>query len=856
MNLNAPTLSAATPADDTSAVAVDSNIVLTFSASMVFGSGAITISDGYTQTYLDKSGLLQTRWVGASDTRVLSISDPQVTISGNTATINLSQDLQAGRTYNVLIDNGFFKNSSNVAYAGIASSGKLNFTTAGTLAAPTAQIGNSIVFDDSGVSSSDYITHTASVQGTYSGTLGAHDMVQVSLDSGASWQVASATAGSWSYVGAPGADGSYSAIARVINTAGQSTGSVSHSYTYDSSAPSADASISDNVLGVGETAVVTITFTEAVYNFTLLNSTTHSATYGTFTSADGGYHWSATVTPNANTQANPVQDSLVISATDAAGNAVSNSLLQVPAYAVNTQTLPAVVVAISHLSNDSGSSGSDFITSTASQLISGGLDGSLPVGIDVQVSLDGSNWATAVVDNNTHTWSLASNVTLSSGSHTIYARLSDGVNSSTPVTHSYTLDSTAPQLQSTTLGSNSIVLTFNEDVAASTHAFFTLTDSSNNAMQIGVENSLVSVNGHSITLSLPSALSNSTHYSLDMDGGTVTDLAGNVVYSNLDHLLDLSTDGSGNLQQASHLIASATSAFNATSTSISGQYVSISGNDKVQVYDGSNWNTVSDAAVSGTIRSWSATIPTQSSIVQVRLVDSNNTPLQYLTDGNSTITFGASEASLTTAITDLGSNSIIFGGSGATVIQAGAYAHITTGSGTTTVVADDYADIVSNGPGSVTVDDHASVVLNGSGSTLLSTGSNLNLITNNGSHSIVLGALDSGSHITANGSNDTLNFNFSATFSLNGLANTYHMSGIEILNLLTSGSDLTIGSTADVLALAGGHTLFLAGDVANTVHIDGAQWTTASGINGYAHYVGINDSSVHLYIASGMGQTL
>lgn len=855
MVFNAPTLSAATPADDSSAVAVDSNIVLTFSTNMAFGSGSITISDGYTQTYLDRNGLLQTRWVGASDTRVLSTSDPQVTISGNTATINLSQDLQAGRSYNVLIDNGYFKSTGNVAFAGITSFGKLNFTTAGAMTPPTAHIGNSIVLDDTGVSTSDHITHSASVQGTYTGTLGAHDMVQVSLDSGASWHVASATAGSWSYNGVPGADGSYTAIARVINTAGQSTGSVSQSYTYDSSAPTGEAGISDSALGIGETATVTITFSEPVYNFTLLNATTNSATYGAFSSNDGGLHWSATVTPHANTHVSQVQDSLVISATDAAGNAVSNSLLSVPDYSINTQTLPAVAVAISHLSADNGSNASDFITSTASQLISGGLDGNLPFGINVEVSLDGSNWITALVDNNNHSWSLANNVTLSSGSHSIYARLSDGINTSTPVSRSYTLDTVTPQLQSSTLGSNSIVLTFNEDVDVSTHAFFTLTDSNNNAMQIGVENSLVSVNGHNITLSLPSALANSTHYSLDMDGGSVSDLAGNVAYANLDHLLDLSTDSSGNLQPASHLIASATSAFNASSTSISGQYVSISGNDKVQVYDGSNWNTVSDAAVSGTLRSWTATIPTQSSIVQVRLVDGSGTPLQYLTDGNSTVTFGASEASLVTTITDLGSNSIIFGGSGTTVISAGAYAHITSGAGATTVVADDYADIVLNGVGSVSVDDHATVILNGNGNTLLSTGSGLNLTTNNGSHSIVLSALDSGSRITANGSNDTLNFSFASTFSLNGLATTYHMSGIEILNLLTSGSDITIGTPADVIALSGGHTLFLAGDIANTVHLNGAQWTSASGVNGYAHYVGVSDSSVHLYIASGMGQT-
>jgi len=863
----APLLSSATPADDTSAVAVDSNIVLTFSENVAFGSGSITISDGYTQTYLDKGGLLQTRWVGATDTRVLSINDPQVSISGNTVTIDLNQDLKSGLTYNVTVSKGFFQDSNSVPFAGIAGSGKLNFTTVGTVAAPTAHIGAAIQFNDTGISNTDYITNSASVQGTYSGTLGAHDMVQVSLDNGASWHIASAANGSWSYNGTPGLEGASTVIARVANTVGQSSGSTSHGYVFDDVGPTvSSASLDNTALGLNDTATVTITFSEAVSSFTVVNSTINSATYGSFSSTDG-LHWTATVTPNANTNNNSVQDSLEVNATDVAGNPLQNSLITIAQYSVTTTGLPAVNLAITALSNDSGSANNDFITSSASQTISGTLDGTLPNGVSVQISVDGVNWLPAGVNNSNHTWSV-SNVTLQSGTHSLQARLTDGVNFGSPTEHSYTVDTQAPVLQSSTLGASSIVLSFNENVIVNNNTVFTLTDSSGNVMQIGVGNSLVSVNGSDVTLSLPAALSNNTHYSLDMTGGSVSDLAGNAGYANSAHVLDLATDGSGNLQMASHIIASATSAFNATSTSVTGQYYSLNGTDHVQIYDGSNWTTVSDAAVSGNIHSWSATIGLLTSVVQLRLVDSNGNAVQYLNEGGTDLYFGASGAgSITTP-----DHSIVFGGSGINAIHAGDHAYVTTGSGTNSIHAGDYANITtstgsnsiqagdyaqisSNGFDGVVVGDHATVSMAGGGSTLSSAGDYLNLTTSGASHSIVLSHLDANSSITANGSNDTLNFNFSSTTSLHDLVNTYHMTGVEILNLMLGSNDLTIGSAADVTAFAGGNTLYVAGNLATSIHIDNTQWNTGIvGVN-YTEYDAKSNGNIHLFVLNGMGQT-
>ena len=74
-----PVLTAATPADNATEVAAGNNIVLTFDEAVAAGTGNIVISNG------------------AGDTRTIAISDTsQVTISGNTVTINPTADLAAG----------------------------------------------------------------------------------------------------------------------------------------------------------------------------------------------------------------------------------------------------------------------------------------------------------------------------------------------------------------------------------------------------------------------------------------------------------------------------------------------------------------------------------------------------------------------------------------------------------------------------------------------------------------------------------------------------------------------------------------------------------------------------------------
>src|SRR5207245_718026 len=104
---------------------------------------------------------------------------------------------------------------------------------------------------------------------------------------------------------------------------------------------------------------------------------------------------------------------------------------------------PTAAATVTALSADTGSSGTDFITSTASQTISGSYTGTLGSGETIQVSADGgTTWVTASVGSGTFS---ASGVTLSSGTNTLSVRTIDTAGNTTAGTgHAYTLDQTAP----------------------------------------------------------------------------------------------------------------------------------------------------------------------------------------------------------------------------------------------------------------------------------------------------------------------------------------------------------------------------------------------------------------------------
>src|SRR6185369_14328188 len=112
----APTLVSSTPADDATGVAVGSNLVLNFNEPVSAGTGNIVIGDG-------------------TDIHTISVGDAsQVSISGNSVTINPTADLHPNSTYSVQLVSGVIVDKSGNPYAGISDPATLNFSTTDTIA--------------------------------------------------------------------------------------------------------------------------------------------------------------------------------------------------------------------------------------------------------------------------------------------------------------------------------------------------------------------------------------------------------------------------------------------------------------------------------------------------------------------------------------------------------------------------------------------------------------------------------------------------------------------------------------------------------------------------------------------------
>jgi hypothetical protein len=114
-----PNLITLSPTHTATGVPVDANLVMTFDEFMALGAaGTITISDGTTNI-------------------VIPISSAEITISGNTVTINPTANLLPSTTYTVTVTSGAFTDQSGNAFAGITA-GSWVFTTAASGCAITA----------------------------------------------------------------------------------------------------------------------------------------------------------------------------------------------------------------------------------------------------------------------------------------------------------------------------------------------------------------------------------------------------------------------------------------------------------------------------------------------------------------------------------------------------------------------------------------------------------------------------------------------------------------------------------------------------------------------------------------------
>jgi hypothetical protein len=119
-NDSPPTISASTPADGGTDVAVGANIVLTFDESVTKGAGNIYL-------YRGDGVLIET----------ISVGSAQVTGSGTTWTIDPSVTLAASTNYYILIDDETFVDGDGAVFMGLYDPTDLNFNTAAAAPSPT-----------------------------------------------------------------------------------------------------------------------------------------------------------------------------------------------------------------------------------------------------------------------------------------------------------------------------------------------------------------------------------------------------------------------------------------------------------------------------------------------------------------------------------------------------------------------------------------------------------------------------------------------------------------------------------------------------------------------------------------------
>lgn len=111
LDTTAPVLEASSPADKATAVAIGSDIVLTFSENVQAGSGDFLL------------------YAGATLVARIPAADSQVSFSGSQITINPSANLSYGTSYSLRISGDAIQDRAGNAYSGINNDSTLNFIT-------------------------------------------------------------------------------------------------------------------------------------------------------------------------------------------------------------------------------------------------------------------------------------------------------------------------------------------------------------------------------------------------------------------------------------------------------------------------------------------------------------------------------------------------------------------------------------------------------------------------------------------------------------------------------------------------------------------------------------------------------
>ena len=306
------------------------------------------------------------------------------------------------------------------------------------------------ITQDTGLSGSDFITsdNQISLKGTLGAALGSGDHAQISLDGGVTWTDVSVSGLSWTYVdGRTLADGDYNYQLRVVDAAGNVGASAHQQVTVDTVAPDAAITVTVDNITV-DTGFDNNDFLTSSTSYTLHGTLGAELGAGEFVqvSMDGGSTWVyATVsgTQWSYSDTRTLTDgshNYQVRVVDLAGNVGATTS---QAVTVDTQA-PQYGVTIDSISEDTGQSGSDFITMDTTLTINGSLGSALASDERVQISLDGGNtWLDTTVTN--QRWSYTDTRDLPDGDYTYQVRIIDQAgNVGSTASQIVTVDTTPP----------------------------------------------------------------------------------------------------------------------------------------------------------------------------------------------------------------------------------------------------------------------------------------------------------------------------------------------------------------------------------------------------------------------------
>ncbi|WP_256345047.1 Ig-like domain-containing protein [Pseudomonas gingeri] len=438
-----------------------------------------------------------------------------------TATFTPTSNI-ADATNVIILDNTGVQNASGNAGAGTTDSGNYTVDTQ----RPTA----SVVVANSGLN----IGGTSLVTITFSEAVTGFTNADLTLTDGTLSNVSSSDGGiTWTATLTPNAGTTHTGNVITLDNTGVSDlagnagagSTLSNTYNVDTVAPTATVSIDHSALNIGQTAVVTITFSEAVNNFSNADLTVANGTLSAVSSSDGGITWTGTFTPTSNiSHASNVISLNNTTYTDLAGNAGTGTT-DSNNYAIDTQRPTASIVVADSTLNIGQTS---LVTITFSEAVTGFSNADLTVANGTLSAVSSSDGGITWTATFTPTSNIAHASNVISLDNTTYIDLAGNAGTGTTDSNSYAIDTQRPTATISVANNNlgigqttTVTIAFSEVVTG-----FNLSELS---VANGTLSNLASADGGktwTATLTPTAAITDATNL-IVLDTSLVSDTAGN-----------------------------------------------------------------------------------------------------------------------------------------------------------------------------------------------------------------------------------------------------------------------------------------------------------------------------------------